>query len=138
MMLLSAVVLIIAFVALTGMVARVSQLGKATARERTTPTLLAVEPMIDGVDRAIQELGGKYNMANATQVRAYQNATIAMLDHLQLVQAGQGYWVSYTLGCATPGDATTGRVTLSLDDGHIRVSVVSVTFTRPSCTTVTG
>jgi hypothetical protein len=138
MMLLTAIILILAFVALTGMVARVAQLGKATARERSNPAMLAVEPMLDGAERAMQQLAGKYDLTDPAQVQAYQDAVRGALEHLQAVYAQQGFWVTYTLTCLNAADPTTGVAELTLDDSVILVTVVTETFPRPNCATVTG
>ncbi|HUR25156.1 MAG TPA: hypothetical protein VM327_03970 [Candidatus Thermoplasmatota archaeon] len=57
MMMLSAIVLLVGFVALAGMVARVNQLGNQTGIEARHAILDQVDPMSDAIDRGIATLG---------------------------------------------------------------------------------
>ncbi len=56
MMLLTAILLILAFIALTAMVARVGQLGSSTFTEQQRPILLEVEAVSDQVDQLVLDL----------------------------------------------------------------------------------
>ncbi|MHB8634174.1 MAG: hypothetical protein ACYDBQ_09450 [Thermoplasmatota archaeon] len=134
MMLLSAVVLIIAFVALTGMVARVAQLAKTTTTEASSPTINGIEPMLTGANLAIANLLPNYNVATSAGRWAYQNATLAAAQHLEALEAGQGYVMSFALGCQSTGgalDALKGQYNLTLDDGTLQATVHTQFFRRP-------
>jgi hypothetical protein len=135
MMLLAAVILLIGFIALAGMVGRVSQLGVQTGREQQRPILLEVSPMKAGIDAAIARLVSELGFQDDTTAHRaiYEAAIKATLDHLRALEASRGFLLEYTLGCATPGDPTTGHATVSLTDGELWVQVQSAAFKRPAC-----
>ncbi|MEA3203799.1 MAG: hypothetical protein QOI63_1478 [Thermoplasmata archaeon] len=147
MMLLSAVVLIIGFIALAGMVGRVSQLATQANREQNRPLLREVEPMLGAVNVAIDSTAaptGKGLGAAGLTVgtAAYDDAVVSLLRHLVQVEAGQGFLMDWSLVCVAPtAPATqyTGYASVTLNDGALQVTVRSNAFDRPTlCSTLTG
>jgi hypothetical protein len=145
MMLLAAVVLIIGFVALAGMVGRVTQLAGQAGREQDRPLLREIEPMLGAINGAIGKLGTDFGGASppipnpaTTPSTAYENAVMGMLRHLRQVEAGQGILMDWSLDCATAGDASTGVARITLNDGSLQVTLQSVQFRRLACTAMTG
>lgn len=63
MMLLTAVILLIGFVALAGMVARVSQLPQETVQESRDPVFAQIENIAEGMGNLIVEANATHNLA---------------------------------------------------------------------------
>jgi len=137
MMMLGAVILVVGFIALSGMVARVGQLGVQTGKEQQRPLLLEVHPMKAGVDYAIAHLvsEGGYMTDTDAHKAAYQGAIQGALEHLRLLEASRGFLLEYSFGCATPGNPATGFAAISLSDGELWVQVRSAPFVRASTAT---
>lgn len=132
MMLLTAFVLVIAFVSLTAMVARVAQLGKTTARERANPAIEELQPMVQGANDAIAAMYGKYRpIGSAAEANKtlYEAAVVAELNQVKAIEAGRGYVVTWRIVCVTGGN---GQALLTLDDGTMQVTVRTTTYPRPT------
>lgn len=142
MMLLTAVVLIIGFVALAGMVARVSQLAGQAAREQNRPMLREVEPMLGAVNDAIATGLPGATPPVVAGTAAFDDALVDVLRHLRATEAGQSILLDWTIVCTPPtAPATqwTGYASLTLNDGFLQVTVASSLFNRPTaCTTLSG
>ena len=140
MMLLAAVVLIIGFVALAGMVSRVSQLASQTTKEQDRPLLREIEPMLGAVNSAIDSSAtgrglGSIAPAITYPSAAYDNAVAALLRHLRAIEAGQGILMDWTMTCG----GASSYATITLSDGFLSVTVRSNSFTRPpACSPLSG
>ncbi len=134
MMMLAAVILLVGFIALAGMISRVGQLGLETGREQQRPLLLEVSPMMAGLDDAIGKLKSEAGFQDDTDAHkvAYEAAIQATLEHMRRLEQSRGFLLEYTLRCATPGDPTTGYALVSLTDGELWVQLHSATFKRAS------
>lgn len=133
MMLLSAVILIFAFLALSAMVARVSQLGSVTGQDQARPILLEVESVREAVDDLVVGLQEVTPDLNATSTPTLQEALVNGLRHLARLEEARGFRfqdadtdtdpfdVADLLPCATG----VGRVQFSLTDGDVRVVLLS-------------
>ncbi|HUR64586.1 MAG TPA: hypothetical protein VM241_08910 [Candidatus Thermoplasmatota archaeon] len=146
MMLLAAVVLIIGFVALGGMVSRVAQLAGQASKEQDRPLMREVDPLLGALNAAVDSGPAAKGLALYTGVSqgsaAYDNAVLALLRSLRQVEAGQGILMDWSLVCTPPtAPATqyTGYASVTLSDGFLQVTVRSIAFNRPSaCTTFSG
>jgi hypothetical protein len=137
MMLLSAVVLIIGFVALAGMVGRVTQLAGQANREQDRPLLREVEPMLGALNAAVDPTAaptgtglGAVTPAIPSPSAAYDDAVVDILRHLRQAEAGQGFLMDWSLLCL-PGTGT-GYASVTLNDGVLQVTVRSNAFPRPA------
>jgi Tfp pilus assembly protein PilV len=145
MMLLAAVILVIGFVALAGMVSRVSQLASQASREQDHLLLREVEPMLGAVNAAIDPTAaptgkgiGAYAPPVAYPSAAYDNAVAGILRHLRQVEAAQGIFLDWRLVCVA-GTPNTGYAAITLNDGSLQVTVRSNPFNRPApCTPLAG
>lgn len=130
MMLLAAVVLILAFLALSAMVSRVSQLASVTSQEQDRPILLEVGTLRDAVDELLTELQAATPDLNATSSPTLDTAIEAGLRHLVSLEAARGLSLSfgsangvYDGALACP--ATGARVWFRLSDGELTVELPS-------------
>jgi hypothetical protein len=96
MMILSAVILLIGFIALSGMVSRVSQLGSQTAIENEQTILDELGPLADTLDNAICRL------KSSTISRAPVTATIPV-NTATLSASGSPAFVSADIGMTVSG-----------------------------------
>ena len=92
LMLLTAVILLIGFFALAGMVARVSQLSDETLQERRRSTVVEAQAAVDGLDRALGRLETMdtidpvaENMAN------YTAAADLLVNNLGVLERARGF-----------------------------------------------
>lgn len=134
MMMLAAVVLVVGFIALAGMIARVGELGTQTGREQQRALLLEVGPMKEGLDDAMARLLTEAGHSTATEegkVR-YEAAIEGVLAHMRLLEASRGFLMEYELRCATAGDPATGYVEVTIWDSELMMQVRSATFVRPA------
>jgi hypothetical protein len=139
MMLLAAVVLIIGFIALAGMVGRVGQLAGQSTKEQQRPLVREIEPMLGAVNLAIATpSSGLQSITPALTTAAYETAVTGILRHLRQIEAGQGFLMDWTLDCSTAAVPSTGIAKITLYDGALKVTVVSNSFTRPNCNVISG
>lgn len=139
MMMLAAVVLLVGFVALAGVVARVNQLASRTGTESGQSILDQAGPLARSIDSSVCRIirmpnaacpAGQdhFNLTGTSYIRA-QNAVVTMLEQMQDLYAGHGVWLSYTIPCSTTPDPDTGQVMATLSDGTVWVELRSpVTF----------
>lgn len=128
MMLLAAVVLILAFLALSAMVARVSQLGSVTGQDQSRPILLEVETVQSAVDDLLVDLQAVTPDLNATSTPKLDEALEAGLQHIAFLESARGFRFEFggpdglydgTVDC---GDS---QVWFRLNDDQVRVELVS-------------
>ena len=141
MMLLSAVLLIFAFLALSSMVARVAQLGSVTTQDRDRPVLLEIDVVQATVDETITGLKATYGFCTGdpSQCKAtFKEALDGSLAHLAALEAGRGFDLTHSVvdSSGTPVTACVAApspdryVQFTLDDGEVRVTLRStVAFT---------
>ncbi len=131
MMLLAAVVLILAFLALSAMVARVSQLGSVTGQDQGRPILME----IDQVQGAIQDIIANLDAIGFTDEVAYQSELEAVLEHLAFLERGHGFRLQVTAlttvaappdpnPCSATDTYYQVEVTYEVSDGDLLVSLV--------------
>ncbi len=97
MMLLAAIVLIMGFVALSALVARVNQLPPAIARDQADPIFLEVEPL-DTVIAALLSPGGVEARSGFGQgTMEFEGALAEALSHVAALEAGRGFLYSWRL-----------------------------------------
>ncbi len=138
MMMLAAVVLLVGFIALAGMVARVGVLGAQTGREQQRAMFLELDPMIDGVNDAVSRLeseGGFEPLTDDDNAALYEDAIRGVLEHMRRLEASRGFLFEYQFGCATPGDPNTGYVAVSLADNESWIEIRSELFRRATTAT---
>lgn len=132
MMLLSAVVLIFAFLALSAMVSRVSQLGSVTGQDQSRPILLEVDVVQAAVNDLILDLEAATPDLNLTSTPTFNAALTAGLHHLAHLEAAGGFRLQDA--DAWDGDpyddlivcaAGVGHVRYSLSDGDVRIELSS-------------
>jgi len=119
-MLLTAVILLIGFFALAGMVARVSQLSDETLQERRRSTVVEAQAAVDGLDRALARLetfpGHDYTADPMTEPDNMANFIAAaddLVDHLGILERARGFqFEKHVMDCdqitATSADVTVG------------------------------
>lgn len=141
MMLLAAVILVLGFIALAGMLARAQQLGAATSKEQARPIRLEIGALKTGLDGAITSLTTSvYGFKTDTEPhkQAYESAITGILEHERRLEASRGFLLEYKLACATAADPATGYAAVTLTDGELWVQLRTRTFVRPtlasSCT----
>lgn len=127
MMLLSAVVLIFAFLALAAMVSRVSQLASTTGQDQDRPILLEIDTVQGTVDDLILNLQQVSPALNGTSSPTFGQALQDSLRHLAQLERGRGFRLTALDG--DPFDAVdiclADRVDFLLSDGEIRVQLAS-------------
>lgn len=148
MMLLTAIVLLIGFIALAGMVSRVSLLAQQAGREQDRPLLREVEPLQKGLNAALDPSAtgkGLGSMSLTQGTVAYEAAAQGVLEHLRHLLAERGFIARWTIDCdLTAGvkDPLKGYATMLVNDGELQVTLKSKPstatpyFSRPSCATV--
>lgn len=131
-MLLAAVVLILAFLALSAMVARVSQLGSETGQDQSRPVLLEVEAVQSAVDDLLVHLQTVTPTLNATSTPTFQTALQAGLRHIAFLESARGFRFEFGGPPVSPDDpldglvdCAQGRVWFRLNDDQVRVLLVS-------------
>jgi hypothetical protein len=145
MMMLSAILLVIGFIALVGLVSRVNQLGARTSTETEQPILDKVGPLAEAIDAAVAKLGatpanGGFNRT-ATSNPTWEAGVRGVMEHLQMMHARQGLLLDYELRCADGSTPSQGQVVARLTDGLVWVEVKSSAFfvrDGGSCTPLQG
>jgi hypothetical protein len=140
MMLLTAIILLIGFIALAGMVSRVSLLAQQAGREQDRPLLREVEPLQKGLNDALDTSASGKGLGSITGLyvspyTSYDGAAKAVLEQMRQLEGARGFIARWTMDCdLTSGakDVAKGYATLSLSDGELRVSLKSAYFTRPA------
>jgi hypothetical protein len=142
MMLLAAVVLILAFLALSAMVSRVAQLGSVTTQEQDRPILLEVPQVRTAVDDLLVDLQAATPDLNRSTSPRLDQAIEAGLRHLAFLEASRGLSLDFGRAPATPTGAYDGDVScgdaviwIHLSDGEVQVEFAS---TRTLTWTGTG
>jgi hypothetical protein len=142
MMILAAVVLLIGFLALAGMMARVSQVASQTAVDTDRPILRAIGPLSSDLDQAIDRmverapvgLGLNESGSAATNVPTLDNAVQGFMRHMQDILEKEGLFLDYSLDCASELE---GRVVATLSDGETWIQIRSRPFPRVyACDTI--
>lgn len=135
MMLLAAVVLILAFLALSAMVARVSQLGSVTGQDQSRPILLEVETVQSAVDDLLVDLEAVTPDLNATSTPTFAISLENALRHIAFLESARGFRFEFGGAPTSPDepldgliDCTAGKVWFRLSDDQVRVELVSQTF----------
>lgn len=130
MMLLAAVVLIFAFLALSAMVSRVSQLGSVTTQDQDRPVLLEVDSVKAAVEDLIGDLQAVTPTLNATSTPRMDDTLEASLRHIAALEAARGF--RFEFGDAA--DEFDGQVVCAgaarqvwfrLSDDQVRVELAS-------------
>ncbi|HEX2065941.1 MAG TPA: hypothetical protein VHI93_03930 [Candidatus Thermoplasmatota archaeon] len=146
MMLLTAIVLLLGFIALAGVVSRVSLLAQQAGREQDRPLLREMQPLQKGLSAALDPSPagkGLGSMGLAQGTPAYDAAVRGVLEHLRQLEASRGFIARWTLACEG-GSAANGYADVTLSDGELQVTlrakVPTATgyFARPDCTVHTG
>lgn len=131
MMLLSAVLMIFAFLALTAMVARVAQLGSMTTSDQDRPLLLEIDVVETAVDETVAGIKAAPGMcpnagvpAAPTCKQKFIDALDGSLDHLRHLEATRGFDLQWRIvdGSATDGD----------NDGFVGTTVTACSAASPS------
>ncbi|MCA1811530.1 MAG: hypothetical protein LC623_05915 [Halobacteriales archaeon] len=145
MMLLTAIVLLVGFVALAGMVSRVSLLAHQAGREQDRPLLREVEPLQKGLNAALDPAStgkGLGSMGLTAPSVAYESGVKGVLEHLRRLQAERGFISRWTVDCdLTAGvkDTAKGFARLLVSDGELQVTIKSTPyFARTSCAVLSG
>src|SRR5688572_18441996 len=109
MMLLAGVVLILGFVALTGMVARVGQLPTQIPREQNDPIFLEVDPLTETIESIVSPTSPNGLTARSDAQEAattpptpwtgaqWEAALTQALTHLQQLEGGKGFVYRFTV-----------------------------------------
>lgn len=104
MMLLTAFVLVIGFVALTAMVARLSQLSEGTRQAADRPIYIEAEAVAKGVQSGMEEL----NLIIAPRedggnMDSFNTAVDGSMQHLTILESARGYRLRLTDPADIPG-----------------------------------
>jgi hypothetical protein len=92
MMLLTAFVLVIAFVAMTGMIARLAQLPELTRQSADRPIFLEGGALATGVQSALEDLNIIIDPEqDGTGMDTYTTAIDGAMAHLQTLESARGY-----------------------------------------------
>ncbi|HUR62055.1 MAG TPA: hypothetical protein VM286_06795 [Candidatus Thermoplasmatota archaeon] len=146
MMLLTAIVLLIGFIALAGMVSRVSLLTQQAGREQDRPLLREVEPLQRGLNAALDPAAsgkGLGSMGLTPGTAAWDAGVQGVLQHVRQLEAERGFIARWTLEC-DGGLTSNGFATFTISDGELKVTLKSKVpgatgyFARPTCTTLSG
>lgn len=132
MMLLTAIILLLGFVALAGMVARVAQVPQETLREQRGPAVLEMTALARSLEDIMERLA-----EGEDKVPDYLDNVTAVLGHVRLVEASRGYQfrvLDDPPGCNdVSGDAVI-TVTVALSDGRTDLEVTTTyTFAGLPC-----
>lgn len=131
MMLLAAVVLILGFVALTGLVARVNQLPGQITASQVDPLFLEIDPVAEMANRLVDPdvaddgLATYHAAALGTHATALQRA----LDHLKALEAAKGFHYDYAFCTGTVAGTATLRSTLSTQTAQLSVRTQQFAYT---------
>lgn len=117
MMLLSAVVLIIAFLALSAMVSRIAQLASVTTQEQDRPIILEVPVVRQAIDDVLTDLNAVRPALTASSSPTKDVAIEASLRHLANLEAARGLRLEFGYDPAETTCAPTPCVTDSDGDG---------------------
>lgn len=129
MLLLTSVILLIGFIALSSMVIRVTQLPEETTQDARRPIDLEADAVAEGVRHLLQRMQENPDTAiDAVGSTKYTEAVQASLGALVDLEKGRGFrFESTELQCATTSDATSTTVTVSttvtLQDFDTRIQV---------------
>ncbi len=129
MMLLAAFLLVIGFIAMGSMLARVNQLPGETLREQDSPLLLEIEAL----DQSLESIIDNVTRDEGAGTADFEAELLRVMRHLQDIEAGHGFAFRYVLGCSNAADPTTGFLDVTLSDGIAEVTVRTGPFDRPSC-----
>lgn len=110
MMVLTAVILLAAFMALTAMVARVNTLPLETDRERTDPFATEFGAIHRSLDRAAVRLDDTTLLNGNDYVDSLQDA----FDAIERLHASRGYMVEATVTCSGPSGTPPSQITITL------------------------
>lgn len=131
MMILSAVLLVIGFIALTGMVARVNQLGTETTTESERAILSEVGPLVDAIDGGIADLRGARDVSITAKDTTVMKITVSSATPLVQQDVGR-HIASATANCVPTGST----ITAVLSDTTATVS--GTLASSPACTATVG
>lgn len=129
MLLLTSVILLIGFIALSAMVVRVTQLPEETTQDSRRPIDLEAEAVAEGVATLLQRMQANPDTDIDTNgFTAYKNNVEASLATLVDLEKGRGFRFTGTSpNCAFSTDGTTETVTVTLtvtlQDLDTRISV---------------
>lgn len=124
-MLLAAVLLVIGFIALAGLVARVQQAGSRTATSQDNPLLLETGPLAAAVDDAVSSVKANFTLLEHGSAAFEENLSVS-LDHLVVLLRSRGYLVEHSFACS----GVVAHVEVAAHDGRTRVTFGStVTWT---------
>lgn len=138
MMMLSAILLLIGFVALAGMMARVNQLATQTTSESTRLILGEVGPVRRSLDDAVLRLRAPTSqqglgLGTAT-TPTLEQAVVGLLEQQEELEASRGFVMDYSIACGgTTAAPTTANSVISvhLSDGEVWTQIVlTTTMTR--------
>jgi hypothetical protein len=105
MMLLAAFVLILGFVALSGLVSRVGQLPGEITRAQADPIFLEAAPLRDLIDSVVAADGLKARSADhAAMGPEFDDSLTALLGHVQALEGAKGYVYDWAI-CWDAGSA---------------------------------
>ncbi len=131
-MLLTAVVLVIGFVALAGVVARVQQAGEATARIQDNTVreeAIRISSLVDDMLAGVKE--NQTTLPADEDTDAFRSAVNRSLAHLTLYEQQRGLRLTYTYVC---DGALAMRIEIRLHDPTAFVSLRSSdTIQRAAC-----
>ncbi len=99
MMLLTAFILVIGFVALAGMVARLSQLPEETQAITQRPIFREAEALTDAAQVRLDDLAVATPPVDATEAAALKVTVEAQLDQMDALMASRGYSFVGTATC---------------------------------------
>lgn len=121
MMLLAAIVMVVGFVALSGMLARVAQLSGETVREQEDPVIVEMDVVANGIRIVSNSTAAAHPDCTATTNKTLADA----MAHLRFVESSRGFFMQYeTPVCTDLGPATDRiSVTYALTDGLTRVQL---------------
>jgi len=144
MMLLAAFIFVIGLLATAALLSRVPLLARQATREVDRPILQEMNPMVHSLDDAIGHLARDFRPridgvcfpyscgGNAT---AFDNATMALLQHLRATESERGFLLEWRLTCENAADPTTAHVLLSLSDGEMELEARSARLHMSKCYT---
>ncbi len=115
MMLLTAFVLVIAFVALTAMVARVSQLPEETRQSADRPIYIEAEALGRGVESALEDLNVVVGpREDGSDMDLYMDAVADAMEHLETLESARGYRLKLDAGANPSCDDSSGSAVVTV------------------------
>lgn len=102
MMLLTAVILIIGFIALAGMAGRVAQLPEKAVLDRQDIFFDEADRVVDGIQQALDV----YPSCDAMDLAGLEDTMV----HMQFVEGGRGFALWSDVGCSDGSPAVTFRL----------------------------